>query len=767
MQTSSFIKILSPFFVFPLSASVFAGSPDIQPGTVIYKLHSDLPAYQLKGLNALLNSQGLVSERTLQGSQVTIATFEHQGREKAIANILQRSGYVEFAEPDYAVPPALQPNDPYYGSQWHHAAVNTPQAWNTTTGSSTALVAVCDTGFEVTHPDLSANMRTDLAYNAQDGSAYIADANGHGTGTAGTLGAVGNNGLGVAGINWNVDIIPVRIAISDSNSSAYISTMATCIEYAADQGARVVNLSYGGIQYATIDSAAQYLRSKNGLLFMSAGNDGQEFADYPDYTSFVGVGATNSNDTRASYSNWGTFVDITAPGSSIRTTYPGNSYVYYSGTSFSSPLAAGVAALMVAANPAISADEIENGLFLTARDIGVSGEDNVYGHGLVDAQAAVNYARTLDNLSAPVASINASSTSVPYDSSVTLSASGSTDSDGEITAYHWSLGDGTTSDASSLTHRYAAAGAYQVNLTVTDNDGLSNSATTVIQVTTDLPTAIITELNAQYALGETIFFNGSASNDSDGSISSYSWEFGNGDTASGAAPEYSYSVGGSYTVTLTVTDNAGAQNSNSAEITIVDPYILNAPTNLQASADGMDVTLNWQDNSSNEAEFVIERGSKYRGKTTFADVGTVAANVTSFVDNVGETGDYLYQVRAANEVNTATSEPVKVTISSVSGNQPGSGTLSPPDNLTATVSGDSVVLDWSYDQESIDGFTIQRGDKVRGKVQYSELAVIMASDARSYTDIGLTAGTYSYRIQAFSAEGEVSDYSNSTEARVK
>ena len=482
------LQSLLLLFVLSITSSALATPTDVnvmRPGTVIYKTISTVSADELRGLNALIKGQGLVRSETLAGSQITIATFQHQGREIAIANILKHSGYVEFAEPDFAMKPTVQANDSYFGSQWHHNNVNSQQAWNLTTGSNNVVVAVCDTGFDVNHPDLGPNLRTDLAYNAQDGSTYIYDANGHGTGTAGTLGAVGNNGTGVAGVNWNVDIIPVRIAISDGNSSAYISTMAKCIEYAADNGARVVNLSYGGIEYATINSAAQYLRDRNGLLFMSAGNGSSEFASYPDYTSFIGVGATDQNDNKASFSNWGTFVDITAPGVSILTTYPSNRYVYYSGTSFSSPLAAGIAALMVAANQNISVTELENGIFSTAVDIGESGDDNVFGHGLINAEAAVNYASNIASNNVPIAVIDGMASTYEINETITFSCFGSSDPDGTVTGCTWGFGNNETDSgdtAVDVDYFYTVSGDYTVTLTVTDNEGAKNSTSININI---------------------------------------------------------------------------------------------------------------------------------------------------------------------------------------------------------------------------------------------------------------------------------------------
>ncbi len=686
-RVTSNLKYLLVLLTFLITSSVLATTNDtytIRHGTVIYKKIANASANELKGLNALLRSQGLLAEKTLAGSQITIATFQQKGREIAIANILKHSGFVEFAEPDYAVPPTLQPNDTNFGNQWHHNNVNNQQAWDITTGNNSVLVAVCDTGFDVNHPDLGPNLRSDLAYNAHDGSTYIYDANGHGTGTAGTLGAVGNNATGVAGVNWNVDIIPVRIAISDGNSSAYISTMATCIEYAADKGARVVNLSYGGIQYATIDSAAQYLRSRNGLLFMSAGNDGQDFTSFPDYTSFIGVGATNQDDNRASFSNWGTFVDITAPGVSILTTYPNNRYVYYSGTSFSSPLAAGIAALMVAANPNITVKELENGIFSTATDIGENGDDNVFGHGLINAQAAVNYALN--------------------------------------------------------------------------------------PVTNDVPAAVIEEMASSYNIDEVITFSGSPSYDNDGSITSYAWNFGNEETRTGDTVQYAYPAGGDYTVTLTVTDNAGAMNTATVDMSIIDPFVLTTPSEFLAQVDGMNVILNWQDDNNVETHFDVERGIKRRGRIQFEIVATLSEDTTSYTDTVPETGQYSYRVKVVNSVNEAASEIIKVTVDSTTPEpepNPEPGSMIAPSNLVAEQSGDMANLSW-LDNSSVElGFFIERGTKRKGSTEFSRIAIV-AGDITSFSDdiSGLSIGNYVYRVQAYK-DDEVSDFSNTASLRVK
>jgi len=668
------LKYLLLLILLSTTSTVLATANDaktIRPGTVIYKTISTASADELKGLNALLKGQGLVAEEILAGSQITIATFQHKGRETAIANILKHSGYVEFAEPDYAVRPTIEPDDPHFTSQWHHNNVNSKQAWNITTGSS-ILVAVCDTGFDVNHPDLGANLRTDLAYNAQDGSTYIYDANGHGTGTAGTLGAVGDNGTGVAGANWNVDIIPVRIAISNGNSSAYISTMAKCIEYAADKGARVVNLSYGGIQYATIDSAAQYLRTRNGLLFMSAGNDGEEFASYPDYTSFIGVGATNQSNNKASFSNWGSYVDITAPGVSILTTYPSNRYVYYSGTSFSSPLAAGIAALMVAANPNITVNELESGIFSTAIDIGDGGNDNVFGHGLINAEAAVHYAANLVSNEVPVAVIDDMASNYNIGEPITFSCSGSSDPDGSITSCAWDFDNGATDTGNTLIdvdYNYLADGNYTVTLTVTDNESAKSYATIDISIVD--PTTLTSPSNL-LATVEGMSVNLSWHDDNI-SETFFVVERGVkfkgriqftevGDPLSPDTTSYTDLVpkAGDYSYRVKVVNSENQATSAITKVTVTsttpepepepepEPGAMTAPSNLVAVQNGNVINLSWSDESSDELGFYIERAIKQKGRVVFILVGSVANGIVEFPDNINgiPTGSYIYRVQA-------------------------------------------------------------------------------------------------------------------------
>jgi subtilisin family serine protease len=295
---------------------------------------------------------------------------------------------VEFAEVNALVEPELVPNDPNYGSAWHLPKIDAPGAWDRAKAIG-VLIAICDTGV-ASVPDLAPVLRGDLGWNAADGSSNYSDQYGHGTKVAGTAGAATNNGIGVAGVAWGAQVMPVRITNS-TNGSAYVSNGAKCITYASDKGARVINLSYRMAGYATIDSAGKYAQGKGAVTVVAAGNDGTD----PGWTSFSGflaVAGTDQLDKKASWSNFGSFVDLAAPGVSIMTTRMDGSYGTSSGTSFSSPVTAGVLALIFAANPNLTAAQAESILLSSADDLGPAGWDASFGHGRVNAEAALQAA---------------------------------------------------------------------------------------------------------------------------------------------------------------------------------------------------------------------------------------------------------------------------------------------------------------------------------------------------------------------------------------
>ena len=348
--------------------------------------------------------------RKIGQSNLYIVDLPVTASEEAVVQQLAHHPLLKFAELDRRVKSTFVPNDPYYGSEWHLNKVGAPTAWDSTQGSGVAI-AILDSGVDGAHPDLLPNLVA--GYNFVDNNTNTSDVCGHGTAVAGTAAAATNNGTGVAGIAGQAKIMPVRIAYFDTTYNgcyAYYSTLANGITYAADHGVRIANASYGGLAgSSTIQSAGQYLKSKGGLLFVSAGNDGVN-ANFPATSTMIPVSATDGNDVITSWSSYGDYVALSAPGLGIYTTSQGSAYGSWSGTSFSSPLTAGVAALLMAANPTLDNLTVENLLYSTAVDLGTTGRDIYYGYGRVNAaagvQAAVAKTVTIDT-QPPTASITA------------------------------------------------------------------------------------------------------------------------------------------------------------------------------------------------------------------------------------------------------------------------------------------------------------------------------------------------------------------------
>jgi subtilisin family serine protease len=289
---------------------------------------------------------------------------------------------------DGALEPGFYPNDPYYSTAWHLPKIGAPTAWDYAQGNP-VTIAILDTGVDTTHPDLQPQLVP--GWNFYDNNDNVSDVHGHGTAVAGTAAAAGNNAFGVASVSFKSKIMPMRV--TDTQGYGYFSLMAAAITSAADKGARVANISFLGVSLSsTVDSAAQYMRSKGGVVVTSGGNTGGLRTD-PPRESLTAVAATDANDARASFSSWGDYIDVAAPGLGIWTTNRGGGYGVFSGTSAASPVAAGVYALMMSAKPGLQPATYDSILFSTAQDLGTAGYDQQFGYGRVRADAAVASAR--------------------------------------------------------------------------------------------------------------------------------------------------------------------------------------------------------------------------------------------------------------------------------------------------------------------------------------------------------------------------------------
>ncbi|MFV2058000.1 MAG: S8 family serine peptidase, partial [Thiohalomonadales bacterium] len=344
------------------------------------------------------------------------------------------------------------PNDPNYNLQWHYPAINLPQAWDITTGSSNVIVAVVDSGVLLDHPDLSQPGKLVPGYdfivndtNSNDGQPGIdpdpydvgnggggtVSSSFHGTHVAGTIAASSNNGIGVAGVAWGVKIMPIRVIGINGGSSydveqgiRFAAGLANDSRTVPAQKADIINLSLGGPANTTIAPPAYaQARAANVIVIAAAGNSATSTPSAPAaYTGVVSVSATNLSKQLASYSNFGNTIDVAAPGGSSGDLngdgFPdrvfstgGNdtsgtiqfNYNLKMGTSMAAPHVAGVAALMKSIYPAMTPSDFDNMLVRgdLTQDLGLVGRDNSFGYGLIDASKAVLAAQAASGVIIP------------------------------------------------------------------------------------------------------------------------------------------------------------------------------------------------------------------------------------------------------------------------------------------------------------------------------------------------------------------------------
>jgi subtilisin family serine protease len=350
-------------------------------GRVLVRPRAGLSEEQL---DRALKTHGGKRVAVIEQIGVHVVELPEQADERGVARALAKHPHLQWAELDLAYPPTLVPNDPLYPSEWHHPKIVTPTAWNVTRGLG-VTIAILDSGVDAAHPDLAGAMLP--GWNVYDNNSDTRDVYGHGTKVAGAAAAIGNNSGGVAGVAYQARIMPMRV--TDLSGWAWTSTLSQGLTWAADRGARVANMSFQGVcSSSTVLSAAQYFRNKGGVAVAAAGNTGALLSGSQS-SALTCVTATTSSDARASWSSYGAFVDVAAPGVAIYSTTRGGGYASVSGTSFASPIVAGVYALMKAANGSLAPSTLDKILTSTARDLGTAGWDQYFGWGRVDAAAAV------------------------------------------------------------------------------------------------------------------------------------------------------------------------------------------------------------------------------------------------------------------------------------------------------------------------------------------------------------------------------------------
>ncbi|MFC5461703.1 S8 family serine peptidase [Massilia niabensis] len=541
-------------------------------------------------LDTLVKAHG-GKRRKLGQSRMHVVDLPPGLSEEEAVEKLSRRPELKFAELDRKVTVAMAVNDPYIGSAWHLGKIGAPAAWDSTQGSG-VTIAVLDSGVNGAHPDLKDRMVP--GFNVYNNTTDTSDLCGHGTAVAGTSAATMNNALGVAGVAGAARIMPIRVAFKDASGScpAYLSTIANGITWAADHGARIANVSFAGIAGSSaVKSAARYMKNKGGLVFISAGNNNVDENVVPD-TAFIIVSSTDSYDRKSSFSSWGSFVSLAAPGSGIWTTNSSLGYSSKSGTSFASPVTAGVAGLVMAARPDLNADQVESLLFKTSVDLGVAGRDPVFGYGRVDAAAAVGaaraYVQAADTI-APLAAIAAPLGSSTVSGSVPVSVNSSDNVgvarvelkvNGTVVAtdsaapysFSWNSTGVANGMASLVAVAYDAAGNMGTSATVPVN--VANSTSTIATVSDTVAPVVTINNPVAGAVSGTVAISVSATDNAGAAGIRTSLAIDGKVVANGQGGSLSYSwntrkaAAGTHTVAVTARDAAGNAGSRSVSVTV-------------------------------------------------------------------------------------------------------------------------------------------------------------------------------------------------------
>ncbi|NIM10963.1 MAG: PKD domain-containing protein [Candidatus Aminicenantes bacterium] len=617
---------------------------------IIVEADSEKDAKQIAKENNLKVYRKFKELSRLRGHWVGVLVKEKKNNAsiEEIVQTLRNTRGIRRVEFDHIFTIAATPNDPRFSELWgmHNtgqtggtadADIDAPEAWDLATGSADVIVAVVDTGINYNHTDLAPNMWKnpgEIAGNGQDddGNGYIDDIygidtvnddtnpiddNGHGSHCAGTIGAKGNDGFGVVGVNWNVKFMALKSF--NSGGSGYTSDSVTCYEYLIDQKQRGQNIvavsnSWSGSSYVQDLVDVINIAGQEGILSVcAAGNNSRDNDQTPIYPAcydsvyVISVAATDHNDALASFSNWGAVsVDLSAPGVNVLScVHTGNDFGQKSGTSMATPHVSGAVALLASVfsndTPQQRKDRILNFVdpipAMSGKCVS-GGRLNVFKAVQSDPFVVADFEWSKDG----------DFTRIFTDQSTANYCT--------ITGWNWDFGDGNTSTQQNPTHTYSSADWFNVTLTVTADTGASDSKTKTVWAGPNLsPTA-----NFTYSTPGGFVVNFSdQSTDIDGTIAGWNWDFGDGNTSSQQNPSHQYQYPGTYTVTLTVTDDEGGTDSITKTVAVPLSYCASSSLTANPVAISM-VEIGTFSNSS--------------GKSTYSDFMHMTLNL-----NTGQTYD--------------------------------------------------------------------------------------------------------------------------------
>lgn len=432
----AFVAFLSFFLLLIVPIHTYA--QEVLPGVLYVRFKAETPA------NALLSSGLSIQEMRpafsrqqprFKGQQATqhplfsiqLLRYADNLSPQQAAKHLASQDNIDFAEPVWIPKPLLTPNDERFGNAGldYFSIINAQAAWDITQGDSSVVVAIVDTGTDWQHEDLASRVwfnpgESGLDENQNprssngiddDGNGFIDDVHGwdflgndpdpspgsstHGTHVAGIAAAATNNGIGVSSLGFNLRYMPIRIG----DISLPFSWEG--VIYAAENGADVINMSWGSPRFSiTGEEVVRFAREQGAVLIAASGNDGNQTVFYPaGYPEVIAVSAIDETENKATFSDFGTFVDIAAPGNNILSTLPGNQYGTSSGTSMAAPIVSALAGLLKSAHPEWNNAQIEANIRRSGRPLASSTfENQLLGHGIINAEAALSPALPAINI---------------------------------------------------------------------------------------------------------------------------------------------------------------------------------------------------------------------------------------------------------------------------------------------------------------------------------------------------------------------------------
>jgi thermitase len=377
-----------------LAANAHAQQVQFVPGEVLVKFRAD--EQRIANLNSDVALAAIGARRINSIPSIRTERISLPGGMSIDDALFYFGGLptVEYAEPNVREELFFAPNDPRFAAQYAPKKMKCPEAWDLTKGSAGVIVAVLDTGVDKNHEDLKNKLVPGI--DLESGDSDPSHGGIHGVHVSGIIAAETNNGKGISGVGFNVRIMPVKVGANVTTSLS-----AAAIIYAADHGAKVINMSYGSRFESNAErDAVTYAWNKGLILVAAAGNSGSTQLNYPAaFSQVISVGSTGSSDKRSTFSNYGDWVDVGAPGENVVSTVPGG-YAEMTGTSMAAPEVAGVVALLCSYAPTASNSQIRAALESTTDPL----EQPVFGHGRVNALRALQqFTPGPTNISSPIA----------------------------------------------------------------------------------------------------------------------------------------------------------------------------------------------------------------------------------------------------------------------------------------------------------------------------------------------------------------------------